>query len=129
TELETCLGQFVVPLLCPGVTLGDVRGVRGQFVGDHTRLDVVPVGQTQVLLRGDIAKHRGAVPTDLGGPDRRGDVVITGGHVGGERAEGVERGLPAEFLLQRHVLLDLVHGDMAGTFDHHLYVVGTGDVG
>src|SRR5699024_2962012 len=31
TELETCLGQFVVPLLCPGVTLGDVRGVRGQF--------------------------------------------------------------------------------------------------
>ena len=82
-----------------------------------------------MFLGGDIAEHGGAGLGDDGRADRAGDVVIGRRDIGGERAEGVERRLFAEFFLQAHVFHDLVHRDVAGTFDHHLYTMGFGDGG
>src|SRR6202035_3879606 len=101
----------------------------GDLVGDDAGLDVVAVRQPQGLLGGDVAEHGAAVPADHGGADRRGDVVVAGGDVGGQRAQGVEGGLAAGLELFLHVDLDEVHGDVAGALDHHLHVVLPGHLG
>ena len=59
----------------------------------------------------------------------RGDVVVAGGDVGHQRAQGVERRLVAELLFLVHLLLDLVQRDVAGAFDHDLHVVLPGFLG
>ena len=59
----------------------------------------------------------------------RGDVVVARRDVGGERAQRVEGRLVADFELLGHVLLDQVHGHVAGALDHHLHVVLPGDLG
>jgi hypothetical protein len=58
-------------------------------------LDVVAVGQAEMLLRRHVAEHRRAEPADHGGADRARDVVVAGRDVGGQRAERVERRLAA----------------------------------
>ena len=126
-EVEAGVGQGVVPGLGAGVGFGEVGGVGGDLVGDDPVFDVVTVGQAEVFFGGDVAEHRGAVPADHRRPDRGGDVVISGCDVRGERSEGVERGLVADFQLQVHVLFDLVHRDVSGAFDHDLHVVFPGD--
>ena len=105
------------------VALGQIGGVGCELVGDDSDLDVVAVGEAEVLLGRDVAEHRGAVHGDHRGTDGRRDVVVGRRDVGGERAERVERRLVAPLLLQVHVLLDLVHGYVAGAFDHRLHVV------
>eukprot|EP00968_Pinguiococcus_pyrenoidosus_P014072 scaffold1280_cov246-Pinguiococcus_pyrenoidosus.AAC.14 len=122
-ELETSLGQRVVPVLSPRVRLGEVGGVSRDAVRDDPGLHVVPVGQTQVLLRGDVAQHRGAHRADVRGTDGAGDVVIARGDVRGERPERVERGLVAPVELVAHVLGDLVERDVARSLVHHLHVL------
>ena len=54
---------------------------------------------------------------------RAGDVVVAGRDVGRERPERVERRFAAPLELLVHVLLDHVHGDVAGAFVHHLHAV------
>ena len=127
-ELEARLRERVVPGLRAGVALREVGGVGGDLVGDDAVLHVLAVGQAEVLLRRDVAEHRGAVPADHRGADRGGDVVVAGGDVGRQRAERVERRLVADLELEVHVLLDLVHRHVAGAFDHHLHVVLPGDL-
>ncbi|SLD07736.1 Uncharacterised protein [Mycobacteroides abscessus subsp. massiliense] len=128
-ELEARLGQGIVAELCPRVPLGEIGGVSGDLVGDHTVLDVLAIRQAQVLLGGDVAQHRGPGLGDDGRADCRGDVVIRRSDIGGQRAQGVERGLFAEFFLELHVLDDLVHRYVAGAFDHHLHTMGFRDLG
>src|SRR5690606_38649283 len=82
-ELEARLGQGVVADLRAGVTLGQVRGVGGDLVGDDAGLHVILVGQAQVFLGGDVGEHGAAEPADHGGADAAGDVVVAGGDVGG----------------------------------------------
>src|ERR1700736_1327866 len=55
------------------VALGKVGGVRRDLVGDHAFLDVVAVGQAEVLLRRHIAEHGATEPADHGGADARGE--------------------------------------------------------
>ena len=128
-ELVARLGQRVVADLRAGVALGEVGGVRGQLVGDDAFLDVIFVGQAEVFLGRDVAEHGGAVPADHGGANAAGDVVVAWRDVGGQRAEGVERGFLAVFELQVHVFLDHVHRHVTRAFDDGLHVVLPGDLG
>lgn len=50
-ELKAGLGEGVVAEPRAGVTFGQVGGVGGDLVGDDAGLDVVAVGQAQVLDR------------------------------------------------------------------------------
>ncbi len=109
--------------------LGEIGGVRGDLVSDDAVLHVVLVGQSEVLLGRDVAQHRGAEPADHRGADRARDVVVARRDVGGERPQRVERRLVAVLELEVHVLLDELHRDVAGTFDHHLHVVLPRDPG
>ena len=109
------------------MTLGQVGGMGGDAIGDDSRLHIVAVGQAQMLLGRDIAKHRRAEPADHGGADGRRDVVISRRHIRSQRPQGIERRLIARGKLAVHILLDLVHRHMAGAFDHHLDIVLLGD--
>jgi hypothetical protein len=51
------------------VALAEVGGVGGDLVGDDADLDVVAVGQAEMLLRRDVAQHGAAEPADHGGAD------------------------------------------------------------
>jgi hypothetical protein len=51
-------------ILGAGVALGEVGGVGGDLVGDHALLDVLAVGQAEVLLGRDVAEHRRADGAD-----------------------------------------------------------------
>src|SRR3546814_15197434 len=73
-----------------GVALGEVGGVGGELVGDDADLHIVAVGQAEMLLGRDVAKHRGAVPADLRGADAAGDMVVARRDVGGEPPELIE---------------------------------------
>ncbi len=128
-EFEARLGNGVVAQLGAGHALAQVRRVGGDLVGDDAFLDVVPVGQAQVLLGRHVAEHGGAVPADHGGADGAADVVVARGNIQGQRAQGIERRLVAMLDLLVHVFLDHVHGHMAGAFDHYLHVVLPGDLG
>ena len=76
-----------------------MRGVGGELVGDEADLDLILVRRVEVLLGRDVAEHGATIPIDHGGADTAGDVVIAGGDVGGEWAEGVERRFVAPFEL------------------------------
>src|SRR3972149_2443528 len=78
------------------------------------------------LLGRDVAGEGGAVPADEGGADGGGDVVVAGGDIDDQRAEGVERRLVAPLLLLADVHLNLVHGDGARALDHDLAAPGPG---
>src|ERR1700730_5468707 len=128
-ELEARLRERVVPQLRTRMPLGEVCGMRGDLVGDHAVLDVLPIRETEVLLRRDVAEHRRAVPADHGRADGGGDVVVAGSDVGGERTQRVEGRLVADLHLQVDVLLDLVHRDVDRALDHDLDVVLPRDLG
>src|SRR5690606_11320123 len=76
----------------------------------------------EVLLGGHVAEHGRAVPADHGRADGAGEVVVAGGDVRDHRPERVERGLTAPFELAGHILVDHVHGDVAGALVHDLNV-------
>ena len=82
----------------------------------------------QMLLGRDIAEHGAAEPADHRRADRRGDVVVTRRHIGGQRSQRIKGRLVAGRQLAVHVFLDLVHRHMAGAFDHHLHIVALGDL-
>ena len=82
-----------------------------------------------MLLGGDVAEHARAVPAGQGRADGRGDVVVARRDVGHQRAEHVEGGLVALDRLLLHVHGDLVHRQVAGTFDHHLAAARPGPSG
>ncbi len=128
-EVEAGAAERVVAQFGGGVALGEIGGVGCQFVGDHPDLDVVAVGQAEMLFRRNVAKHCGAVPADHRSADSAGDMVVAGRDVGRQRPQGVEWRFAAHRELFFHILLDLVHRDVAGAFDHHLHVARPGALG
>ena len=125
----TRLGQFVVPVARARDAQGHVGGVGRDPVGHAALLDVVLLGQAQVLLGRHVAEHRRAVIRRRGRADAGGDVVVAGEDVRDQRPEHVERRAVAETPLQLHVELDLVEGHVARPLDHHLDAVGPGPLG
>ncbi len=119
-KFEAGFADGVVAFLGRGMPFPEVGGVGGDLVGDDAFADVVAVGEAEVLFGCDVAEHGTAVPSDHGGADAAGDVIVAGGNIGGEGAEGVEGGFMAPVELVVHVLLDHVHGYVAGTFAHDL---------
>ena len=128
-EFKAGLAQRVVAVLRAGMALGQVGGVRGNFVGNDAVFHVLLVRQAEVFLGRDVAKHRAAIPANHRRADAAGDVVVPGRDVGGERAEGVERRFVAPLELLVHVFLDQVHRDVARAFVHHLHTFGPGALG
>src|SRR5690606_2925119 len=108
---------------------GDVGGVGGDLVGDAALLHILFLGQAQVLLGRDVAEHGGPVVRRGGGADAAGDVVVAGEDVGDQRPEDVERRPVADAALELHVELDLVEGDVAGSFVHDLHAFLPGAFG
>ena len=94
-EIEAGAAQRIVAELRRRVALGEVGGVGGELVGDDADFDVVAVRQAEVLLGRDVAEHGAAEPADHRGADAAGDVIVTGGDIGGQRPEGVEGGFAA----------------------------------
>ncbi len=125
-ELEPGLRQRVVPETRARVSLGEIRRVRRDLVGDDAVFHVLLVRQAQVLLGRHVAEHRRAEPSDHGRADRRRDVVVARRDIGHEGAEGVEGRLVADRELLLDVLLDPVHRDVARPFDHDLAVLRPG---
>ena len=54
------------------MALGQIGGVRGDFVGDDAVFHVLLVRQAEMFLGRDVAKHRAAVPAD----HRRADALV-----------------------------------------------------
>src|SRR5579859_1780185 len=116
-ELVAGVAEGVVAVAGAGASTGDVRGMGGNLVGDDSVFHVFFVGQPEMFFRRDVAEHGSAIPSDHGGADRAGDVVVAGCNVGDQGTEGVEGRFVAVLDFFLDLLLDLVHGDVAGTFD------------
>ena len=69
-EFESCLGNREVSVLRVRVVFGDIRRMACDLVCDHALLDIILVRQAQMLLRGYVAQHRGAVACDFHAADR-----------------------------------------------------------
>ena len=95
--------------------------MHGDLVGDAALADLLAVREAEVFGRRHVAEERGAVGRRRRRTDRAHDVVVAGRDVGRHGAEDVERRLPADLLLARHVHLDLVERHMAGPLHHHLH--------
>ena len=111
------------------MALGQIRRMGGQFIGHHADFHIIAVRQAKMLFGRYIAQHGGAKPANHACANSRSDMVIAGRNIGGERAEGVERGLVTNVELFGDVLVDFMHGHMARTFDHHLTALVPGDFG
>src|ERR1700731_5371941 len=81
-EIEARPRQRIVARPGPGVPLGKVGSVSGDLVSDDAGLDVVAIRKSEVLLGRDVTEHGGAKPTDHGGSDGGGNVVVTGRDIG-----------------------------------------------
>ena len=121
TEFKPRLRQRIVPVLSRRMPFGQVSRMGRNLVGDHSRLHIIPVGQSQVLLRRDVAKHRTAIPTDHRRSDCGCDVIIPGGNIRSQRSERVERRLMTPLQLLLHVLLNQMHRNMTRALVHYLH--------
>jgi len=121
-EVRPCSAEVVVAVGGGFYTAREVGGVCGDSRGDDADANVVGIGEAEMLLGGDVAEEGGAVEGGGGPTDCGGYVVIAGRDVRYERAEYVERGVVAEFLLDFHVVLNLVEGYVSGAFDDDLAV-------
>ena len=119
-KLEAGLRERVVAVLRPGMALGEIGGMRCDFVSDDAILHILLVRQAEMLLRRHIAEHRAAIPADHGGSNAAGDVIVAGGDIGGQRPECVKWSLAAPLELLGHVFLDEVHRHMTRAFVHDL---------
>src|SRR5438445_1685158 len=90
TKLETCLGESIIPNLRSGQSLGQVRCMRGNFVADDARTNILSIWKTEVFLRSDVAKHRSSIPSDVCCTNRAGDVVVAGSDISHQRSQRVE---------------------------------------
>ena len=82
-----------------------------------------------MLFRSNVTEHGRPIPSNHGRADGGGNVVVAGSYVGYQRAQRVERSLVAPLIFEIDLLLDLVHRNVAGAFDHYLHVVLPGDAG
>ena len=121
--------QLAVAGVGPLETAGDVRRVGRDLGGHDAGPDVVGVGQAEMLARRHVAQERRPVERGGAAPDGGGDVVVAGGDVRHQGAQHVEGGPVADLLLHLHVALDLMEGDVAGTFDHDLAAPLLGPLG
>ena len=117
------VAHLVVDVPGVGDALGDVGGVGGDLGGHDALLDVVHIGQSQMLGGGDIAQESRTAHGCDSAADGSGDVVITGGDVGDDGAEDIEGRAHADGLLDLHVGGDLIQGHMARAFHHDLNIV------
>src|SRR5580704_14132514 len=97
--------------------------MRGDFVADDACTNILFIRETKVFLGRNVAEHRGPVPTDLRRANRAGYVIVARSDVGDERTQGVKGSLQTLPQLFVHVLLNTLHRDMPGTFNHHLHVL------
>mmetsp|Transcript_7691 Transcript_7691/g.13557 ORF Transcript_7691/g.13557 Transcript_7691/m.13557 type:complete len:298 (-) Transcript_7691:27-920(-) len=123
SELESGLGQGVVPLLGVWVSLAQIRSMCCNLVRNHTCLDIISVWQTQMFLGRNVAQQSSAQMTNVGGANGRGDVVVSWRNIGHQRTQSVEWRLIAPLQLVLHVFGDLVQRNVAWTFVHDLHVV------
>lgn len=56
-------------------------------------------------------------------------MAIAGSDICGQQAESIEWRFMAVLWLFGHIAADYLHRDMAGAFNHHLYIVLTGYCG
>ena len=78
------VAHLVVDVPGVGDALGDVGGVGGNLRSHDALLDVVHIGQSQMLGRGDVAQEGCAAHGRDSAADGSSDVVIAGGDVGDE---------------------------------------------
>ena len=79
-------------------------------LGDDADIDVVTIGQAEMLFRRHITKHGSAEPADHGGADRAGNMVVAGRDIGGQRPERVEGRFATGLDLLVHMTLILCIG-------------------
>src|SRR5258708_3153600 len=89
-ELEARARERIVADLRRRMALGEIGGVRRDLVGDDAFLDVVAVGQPEVLLGRDVAEHGGAEPADPCGADRRGGVAVVPRYLSADPAPPID---------------------------------------
>src|SRR3989441_7844869 len=111
------------------MALCQIGSVGRDLVSDNAILHVLLIWQAEMLFGRDIAQHGGSVPTDHGGTDRAGNVVVSGSYIGCQRAKSIKRSFMRELELKVHVLLDQMHRHMPRTFNHHLAVTLPRDLG
>src|SRR5690606_35744735 len=110
----------IVAVTRSGALASDIGRMGSNLVRDQPLLDVFTLGQTQMFFRRNVTQHGSPRPSGQRTTDAASDVVVTWSKVRYQGTEHVERRAVAGFDLPIDVHLDLVHGDMPRTFDHHL---------
>src|SRR5437879_1164078 len=128
-KFEAGLRESVVASLSARMPFSQIGSMSRYLVSDDAFLDVITIGQSQVFLGGDVAKHGGSEPANHGSTYGAGDVVVAWRNVGSEWSQSVERSLTTDLKLPGHVYLDQVHGDVSWALDHRLNVVFPGNPG
>ena len=81
-----------------------------------------------MFFRGNVTEHSRSIPTDHGGTDATGDVVVSWCDVGCQRSQCVKRRFATGFQLFFHIFFDHMHRNVTGTFDHGLDFMLPGDL-
>mmetsp|Transcript_10070 Transcript_10070/g.13128 ORF Transcript_10070/g.13128 Transcript_10070/m.13128 type:complete len:210 (-) Transcript_10070:169-798(-) len=129
TEFKSRLGQRVIAILSSGQTLGQVSCMGSDFVSNDTSLNIITVGETQMLLGSDVTEHGSSKGGNVGSTNSRGNVIITWCDIRSKRTKSVEGCLHTPFKLVSHIFRNLVEGDMSRTFIHDLDILFPGTFG
>src|ERR1700760_2880553 len=123
TKLEACLGESIVSNLRTGQSLRQVRCMRGNFVSDDARTNILSIWKTQMFLRSNVAEHRSSIPSDVCCTNRTGNVVVAGSDISNKWAQGIEGRFETLLQFFFHVFANELQRYVTWTFDPHLDVV------
>ena len=112
TEFEPGLRQRVVPDLRTRPSFRQIGRMRGDFVTDDSRTNILFIRKAEVLFGCHIAQHRRSIPPDLGSAYCTGDVIVTGCDIGNKWTQSIEGRLETVPELFVCVLPDALHRDM-----------------
>src|SRR5690606_25969040 len=93
------------------------------LVGDASLLDVVLLGEPEMLFGRHITQHARAMITGRCCTNRAGDVIITGENICHQGPQNIEGGPMTKAPLQLHIVFDLVEGNVPWSLDHHLATI------
>mmetsp|Transcript_19699 Transcript_19699/g.32322 ORF Transcript_19699/g.32322 Transcript_19699/m.32322 type:complete len:290 (+) Transcript_19699:94-963(+) len=123
TELKAGLGQGIVTSLGSRELLGQVSSMSSNLVSNDSSLDIVTIGETQVLLGCNVAKHCSSQRSNVGSSNGRGDMIISWSNISCKGSKGVEGCLVTPIKLIAHVFRNLMERDVTGSLVHYLNIL------
>mmetsp|Transcript_10666 Transcript_10666/g.13839 ORF Transcript_10666/g.13839 Transcript_10666/m.13839 type:complete len:295 (-) Transcript_10666:1007-1891(-) len=123
SEFKSGFRKSIIPVLSIWVSLCKISSMSCNSVSNQPSFDIITVWQPQMFLWGNITQHSAAHCTNICSANARGNVIVSGSNISGQRAQGVERSFMAPLQLVLHIDRDFVKRHVPRSLVHDLNIL------